>query len=145
MPGRGRDLGNSRASLLAGNQCNSGASAPLCACGNKLQRNAKRCVPCRLGWTAEQRLPNCAVKAKALSGRLEKVRLRSLNVASRVREQTESEKRAKALASLKAERQERAQLQAKIVRDDEYRASMAGRLSIIRAAATARQRRAKGL
>jgi hypothetical protein len=65
-----------------------------------------------------------------------------LHEASRARSQAEAEAQFKAMEAAKAERKERAQLLAKIARDDAHRNSMPARLAAIRAAATARQRKA---
>lgn len=105
---------------------------PLCACGAKLYRNRKRCVSCALGWTE--------FAPESHAERLQRIRADRL-----ARQQAEDAKRIEALRAARAERQERAQLLAKIARDDAHRESMPARLAAIRAAATARQRAAKGL
>lgn len=104
----------------------------LCGCGSKLYRNRKRCVPCALGWTEATPETHAERRQRVLAE-------------CSARKQAESAARFKALAAAKNEREERARLLTKIARDDAHRESMPARLAAIRAAATARQRAARGL
>lgn len=115
---------------------------PTCKdCGQRVYGNRNRCVPCKLGWSENQRGAASVLKAREIAEKREAARQRALNVASRLREENERAARIKALASVKEERD----IKARIAKQDADRESMPARLAAIRAAATARQRRAQGI
>ena len=136
---------------------------PICACGAKLYRNRKQCVPCALGWTEKapethtERVARVRAAALARQQAEDMKRIEALKSSRQARIRALAEAtRAENARQATAERRNAPEQPAKAKhaenlgrilrrRDKQDRIDRDARLAAIRAAATARQRAAKGI